>query len=84
MSEKKHEFLQSSFDEMHRKLEERHSEPIQIAYFSLDKNDIVKVDELEKEYQNLMLFWWFCYWKISRFNIVLFIRGRKTNVSVIY
>jgi hypothetical protein len=44
-SKKKYELLQSFFY-VHMKLEKKYNEPIEIAYFSSDKNDIIKVDEL--------------------------------------
>jgi Ni2+-binding GTPase involved in maturation of urease and hydrogenase len=43
LTEKKYELLQNFFDEVHRRLEEKYDEPIEVDYFSSDKNDIVKV-----------------------------------------
>jgi len=84
LSEKKYEMLQNFFDEVHRKLEEKYSESIEIAYFSSDKNDIVEVDDLDKEYQNLIIIDDFVTEKDQNLIIDLFIRGRKKNTSVIY
>jgi hypothetical protein len=80
LTEKKYELLQTFFDELHRKLEEKHNEPIEIAYFSSDKNDTIKVDDLDKEYQNDD----FVTEKDQNLIIDLFIRGRKKNASLIY
>ncbi len=83
LTEKKYELLQSLFD-VHIKLEEKYNEPIEIAYFSSDKNDIIKVYELDKEYQNLIIFDDFVTEKDQDLIIDLFIRGRKKNTSFIY
>jgi predicted AAA+ superfamily ATPase len=56
LSEKKYELLQEFFDKVHAKLEEKYKEPIEIAHFSSDKNEIIQIDDLDKEYQNLIIF----------------------------
>jgi hypothetical protein len=61
-----------------------YKEPIEIAHFSSNKSDIVQVDNLDKEYQNLIIFDGFVTEKDEDLIIDLFIRGRKKNASVIY
>lgn len=84
LSEKKYELLQEFFDKVHAKLEEKYKEPIEIAYFSSNKNEIVQIDDLDKDCQNLIIFDDFVTEKDQDLIINLFIRGRKKNASVIY
>ncbi len=84
LSEKKYESLQEFFDKVHEKLEKKYKEPIEIAHFSSNKSDIVQVDDLDKEYQNLIIYDDFVTEKDEDLIIDFFIKGRKKNVSVIY
>jgi hypothetical protein len=52
--------------------------------FSSSKDDIVKVDDLDKEYQNLIIFDDFVTKKDQHLIEDLFIKGRKKNCSLIY
>jgi predicted ATPase len=84
LSEKKYESLQEFFDKVHEKLEKKYKEPIEIGHFSSNKSDIVQVDDLDKEYQNLIIYDDFVTEKDEDLIIDFFIKGRKKNVSVIY
>ncbi len=59
-------------------------EDYEIATFISSKNDIVNVDELDKEYQHLIIFDDFVTETDQHLIIDLFIRGRKKNCSLIY
>jgi hypothetical protein len=52
--------------------------------FSSSKDDVVKVDDLDKEYQNLIIFDDFVTKKDQHLIEDLFIKGRKKNCSLIY
>jgi hypothetical protein len=52
--------------------------------FSSSKDDIVNVDDLDKEYQNLIMFDDFVTEADQHLIIDLFIRSRKKNCSLIY
>jgi hypothetical protein len=84
LSESSYMFLQEFFDDVHRKLDEDYEMTEQIATFSSNKTDIVDVDNLDKEYQNLIVFDDFVTEKDQDSIIELFTRGRKKNASVIY
>jgi hypothetical protein len=56
----------------------------QVSIFSLSKDDIVIVDDLDKEYQNLIIFDDFVTESDQHLIIDLFIRSRKKNCSLIY
>lgn len=84
LSESSYMFLQEFFDDVHRKLDEDYEITEQIATFSSNKADIVDVDDLDKEYQNLIIFDDFVTEKDQDTIIELFTRGRKKNASVIY
>ena len=84
LSESSYMFLQEFFDDVHRKLDEDYEITEQIATFSSNKADIVDLDNLDKEYQNLIVFDDFVTEKDQDRIIELFTRGRKKNVSVIY
>jgi hypothetical protein len=57
---------------------------LRFAYFLSDKIHIIKVHQLDKQYQNLIIFDDFVTQKDQNLIIDLFIRGRKKNTSVIY
>src|SRR6185312_15564085 len=82
LSESSYMFLQEFFDDIHRKLDEDYNITESIANFSSNKADIVGVDELDKEYQNLIVFDDFVTEKDQDSIIELFTRGRKKNASV--
>ena len=84
LSESSYMFLQEFFDDVHRKVEEDYNMTESIATFSSNKADIVHVDDLDKEYQNLIVFDDFVTQKDQDSIIELFTRGRKKNTSVIY
>ena len=83
LSESSYIFLQEFFDDFHRKLKD-YKITEKIATFSSSKTDIVHVDDLDKEYQNLIVFDDFVTEKDQDSIIELFTRGRKKNTSVIY
>jgi hypothetical protein len=56
----------------------------QVAIFSSSKDEIVNVDDLYKEYQNLIIFDDFVTESDQHLIIDLFIRSRKKNCSLIY
>ena len=59
-------------------------EDFQVAIFSSSKDDIINVDDLDKEYQNLVIFDDFVTEADQHSIEDLFIRGRKKNCSLIY
>lgn len=76
LSESKYLFLEDFFEEYEQLIDEK------ISLFST--NDIVNVDELNSNYQNLIIFDDFVTEKDQSPIIDLFIRGRKKNASIIY
>lgn len=87
LSEPKYEFLQEFFDEVHEKLREKYeddNDDIMIAQFSDKKEEIINVDDLDKDCQNLFVFDDFVNESDQSLIIDLFTRGRKKNASVIY
>src|SRR5437870_12061441 len=84
LSESSYMYLQEFFDDVQRKLEEDYSITESVATFSSNKADIVDVDNLDKQYQNLIIFDDFVTEKDQDSIIELFTRGRKKNTSVIY
>jgi len=84
LSESSYMYLQEFFDDVHKKIEEDYNMTESIATFSSNKADIVDVDDLDKEYQNLIIFDDFVTEKDQDSIIELFTRGRKKNASVIY
>src|SRR6266481_7895739 len=84
LSESSYMFLQEFFDEIHKKMEEKYEIREPIATFFSSKSDIVDVDDLDKEYQNLIVFDDFVTERDQYSIIELFTRGRKKNTSVIY
>jgi energy-coupling factor transporter ATP-binding protein EcfA2 len=84
LSESSYIFLQEFFDEVNKKLKEEYEISTPITTFSSSKNDIIDVDELDKEYQNLIVFDDFVTEKDQDKIIELFTKGRKKNASVIY
>jgi len=76
--------LQDFFEEVEETMKEKTGENIQVATFSSRKDDIVNVDELDKEYQNLVIFDDFVTEADQHLIIDLFIRSRKKNCSLIY
>ena len=77
LSEPYYEYLQECFNE------EELSNEIE-SVFSSDPEDIVKVDDLDKEQQNLIIFDDYVTTKDQSIIKDLFIRGRKKNASIIY
>jgi len=65
-------------------MKEKTGEDFQVATFSSSKDDIVNVDDLDKEYQNLVIFDDFVTEADQKLIIDLFIRSRKKNCSLIY
>ena len=84
LSESSYMYLQEFFDDVQRKLEEDYNITESVATFSSNKADIVDVDNLDKQYQNLIIFDDFVTEKDQDSIIELFTRGRKKNTSVIY
>ena len=84
LTESKYQMLQDFFEEVEAKMREMTGEDFQVAIFSSSKDDIVNVDELDKECQNLVIFDDFVTEADQRLIQDLFIRGRKKNCSLIY
>jgi len=84
LSESSYMFLQEFFDDVHRKVKEDYNMTESIAKFFSSKSDIADVDDLDKEYQNLIIFDDFVTERDQDSIIELFTRGRKKNASVIY
>ena len=94
--ESKYQMLQDFFEEVEANMKEKTTnsvskgdrvdaaEDFQVAIFSSSKDDIVNVDELDKECQNLVIFDDFVTEADQRLIQDLFIRGRKKNCSLIY
>jgi hypothetical protein len=84
LTESKYQMLQDFFEEVNETMKDETGEDFQVAIFSSSKDDIVNVDDLDKEYQNLIIFDDFVTESDQRLIIDLFIRSRKKNCSLIY
>jgi hypothetical protein len=84
LTESKYQMLQDFFDEVNEIMKDKTGEDIQVAIFSSSKDEIVNVDDLDKEYQNLIIFDDFVTESDQHLIIDLFIRSRKKNCSLIY
>jgi hypothetical protein len=84
LTESKYQMLQDFFEEVNETMKVKTGEDFQVATFSSSKDDIVNVDDLEKEYQNLIIFDDFVTEADQHLIIDLFIRSRKKNCSLIY
>jgi hypothetical protein len=84
LTEDNYQYLQDFFEEVNEIMKERTGENLEVAIFSSSKDDIVNVDELDKEYQNLIIFDDFAAEADQHLIIDFFIRGRKKNCSLIY
>ncbi len=52
----KFQMLQDFFEEVEVNMKEKSGEDYELAIFSSNKDEIVNVDNLDKEYQNLIIF----------------------------
>ena len=84
LTESKYQTLQDFFEEVNETMKDETGEDFQVAIFSSSKDDIVNVDDLDKEYQNLIIFDDFVTESDQHVIIDLFIRSRKKNCSLIY
>ena len=84
LTESKYQFLLDFFEEVEINMKEKTGENFQVAIFSSSKDDIVNVDDLDKDYQNLIIFDDFVTESDQYLIEDLFIRGRKKNCSLIY
>src|SRR5882724_6733806 len=84
LTESKYQTLQDFFEEVNEIMKDETGEDFQVAIFSSSKDDIVNVDDLNKEYQNLIIFDDFVTESDQHLIIDLFIRSRKKNCSLIY
>ena len=84
LTESKYQMLQDFFEEVNETMKDETGEDFQVAIFSSSKDDIVNVDDLDKEYQNLIIFDDFVTESDQHLIIDLFIRSRKKNCSLIY
>ena len=84
LTESKYQMLQDFFEEVETNMKERTDDDFQVATFSSSKDDIVNVDDLDKDYQNLVIFDDFVTEADQHLIEDLFIRGRKKNCSLIY
>ena len=85
LTESKYQMLQDFFKEVDGVIREKtEEEDFQIATFSSSKDDIINVDDLDKEYQNLVVFDDFVTEADQHLIEDLFIRSRKKNCSLIY
>ena len=84
LTESKYQILQDFFEEVNETMKDKTGEDFQVSTFSSSKDDIVNVDDLDKEYQNLIIFDDFVT-EVDQYLIIdLFIRSRKKNCSLIY
>jgi len=84
LTESKYQILQDFFEEVNETMKDKTGEDFQVSTFSSSKDDIVNVDDLDKEYQNLIIFDDFVT-EVDQYLIIdLFIRSRKKNCSIIY
>lgn len=84
LTESKYQELQDFFDEVNETMKDETGDDFQVAIFSSSKDEIVNVDDLDKEYQNLIIFDDFVTESDQHLIIDLFIRSRKKNCSLIY
>jgi hypothetical protein len=84
LTESKYQILQDFFEEVNETMKDKTGEDFQVATFSSSKGEIVNVDDLDKEYQNLIIFDDFVTEADQHLIIDLFIRSRKKNCSLIY
>ena len=84
LTESKYQMLQDFFEEVNETMKDKTGEDFQVATFSSSKDDIVNVDDIDKEYQNLIIFDDFVTEADQHLIIDLFIRSRKKNCSLIY
>ncbi len=84
LTESKYQMLQDFFEEVNETMKVKTGEDFQVATFSSSKDDIVNVDDLDKEYQNLIIFDDFVTEADQHLIIDHFIRSRKKNCSLIY
>jgi hypothetical protein len=84
LTESKYQLLQDFFEEVNETMKYKTGEEFQVATFSSSKDDIMNVDDLDKEYQNLIIFDDFVTEADQHLIIDLFIRSRKKNCSLIY
>jgi hypothetical protein len=84
LTESKYQMLQEFFEEVNETMKDKTGEDFQVATFSSSKDEIVNVDDLDKEYQNLIIFDDFVTEADQHLIIDLFIRSRKKNCSLIY
>lgn len=84
LTESKYVYMQEMFDLIHEELKDKFKEPIPVATFSSNKDDIARVDDLNPDLQNLVVFDDFVTEKDQKIIEDLFIRGRKRNISLVY
>ncbi len=77
MTESKYQMLQDFFEEVNETMKDKTEEDFQISTFSSSKDDNVNVDDLDEEYQNLIIFDDFVTETNQHLIIDLFIRSRK-------
>jgi GTPase SAR1 family protein len=75
--------LKDFFEEVNETMKGKTGKDFQVATFSSSKDDIVNVDELDKGYQNLIIFDDFVTEADQHLIIDLLIRSRKKNCSLI-
>ena len=69
--------LQDFFEEVNETMKEKTGEDFQLATLSSSKDDIVNVNDLDKEYQNLIIFNDFVTEADQHLIMDLFIRSRN-------
>jgi hypothetical protein len=84
LEEPYYQLLQNVFDDEKIRPKEPHEKPIIESYFSSAIEDIVDVDELDRDKQNLIVVDDFVTEKDQKKLIDLAISGRKMNASMIY
>ena len=85
MTESKYQMLQDFFEYVNEIIKKNElGEDFEVAVFSSSKDDIINVDDLDKEYQNLIIFDDFVTEADQHLIDDLFIRSRKKNCSLIY
>lgn len=76
--------LDDFFEKVSKEIKKATGEDVAVATFSSSKDEIVNVDELDKEDQSLIIFDDFVTEADQHMIIDLFIRSRKKNCSLIY
>lgn len=84
LNEFKYRYLEEYFENIQENIKNNYNIDEDFYIFSSDKDDIIDVDDLDPNFQNLIIFDDFLTERDQSLIKDLFIRGRKKNCSVIY